>query len=196
MSEQEKFLLLVKKLHPKYFQELRSDRYFKHRTQDFDSLKKAIIEKSQEDWVERNLINQKKQLLQPLSEVPPRVSTSPPQGPSTNVPKSDPKQMSKPFGKGKGQGKGQNRSSNMPPKPKGEPEPPRFSVSLTCKFCQRKGHYEDQCWRKKRAEIQARKKGPKPTSPKPEFSKPIEESSSKKRKADAISILQGKQKTY
>ena len=49
MSEQDDFLLLVKKLHPKSFQDLRADRYYKHRTQDFASLKNAIMEKAQED---------------------------------------------------------------------------------------------------------------------------------------------------
>lgn len=102
MSEQDKFLLLVKKLHPKFFQELRSDRYFKHRTQDFESLKRAILEKSQEDWVERNLVSQKKQLLQPMGEVTNRTST-----PAGHVPPIAPKPETKSGGKSFGKGKGQ-----------------------------------------------------------------------------------------
>ena len=43
LSEQEKFLMLVKKLHPKSFAELRADRYYKQRTQEVSHLKAAII---------------------------------------------------------------------------------------------------------------------------------------------------------
>jgi hypothetical protein len=59
MSDQEKFLVLVKKLHPKTFGELRGDRHYKHRTEDYGSLKEAILEKVKEDWLERHLFQQK-----------------------------------------------------------------------------------------------------------------------------------------
>ena len=65
MSDQENFLLLLKKLHPSTFQELRADRHYKHRTQDFLQLKQALIEKVNEDWLERQLFSQKRQFLQP-----------------------------------------------------------------------------------------------------------------------------------
>jgi hypothetical protein len=45
MSDQEKFIMLIKKLHPKTFSELRSDRYYKHRSEDYKSLKTALLEK-------------------------------------------------------------------------------------------------------------------------------------------------------
>ena len=60
ISDQDKFLALTKKLHPKFFQELRADRFYKHRTNDYKSLKEIILEKSQEDWNERQLFAQKK----------------------------------------------------------------------------------------------------------------------------------------
>ena len=64
LSDQEKFIMLIKKLHPKTFGELRSDRYYKHRTESYTSLKEALLEKSKEDWMKRQLFAQKKQVLQ------------------------------------------------------------------------------------------------------------------------------------
>ena len=43
MSDQDKFLCLCKKLHPKTFQELRGDRHYKHRTENYANLKLALI---------------------------------------------------------------------------------------------------------------------------------------------------------
>jgi len=63
MSDQEKYIVLIKKLHPKTFGELRSDRYYKHRTENFEALKDALLEKSKEGWMERQLFVQKKQVL-------------------------------------------------------------------------------------------------------------------------------------
>ena len=60
ISDQDKFLAITKKLHPKFFQELRADRFYKHRTNDYKSLKEVILEKSQEDWNERQLFAQQK----------------------------------------------------------------------------------------------------------------------------------------
>ena len=51
MSDQEKFLVLLKKLHPKSLSDLRSDRFYKHRTEDFQSMKSVLIDKANEDWL-------------------------------------------------------------------------------------------------------------------------------------------------
>ena len=41
MSAQEKLLLLTRKIHPKLFTEMRSDRFYRSRTEDFDNLREA-----------------------------------------------------------------------------------------------------------------------------------------------------------
>ena len=68
LGDQEKLLLLAKKIHPKTFQELRLDRFYKRRTESFQELKSALLEKSQEDWIERQLFHQKKQSLTVLND--------------------------------------------------------------------------------------------------------------------------------
>ena len=68
LGRQEKFILLTKKVHPKMFSEMRLDRYYKRRTETFEDLKEALIEKSKEDWLERHLYQQKKQSLQTFSD--------------------------------------------------------------------------------------------------------------------------------
>ena len=55
MSDQEKYILLSKKLHPKTFAEMRADRHFKRRNETFEDLKTALLEKAEEDWLEKNL---------------------------------------------------------------------------------------------------------------------------------------------
>ena len=60
LSDQENFILLVRTMHPKTFGELRGDRYYKHRSEDYASLKEALLEKAKEDWLERHLFAQKK----------------------------------------------------------------------------------------------------------------------------------------
>lgn len=89
MSDQEKFLVLMKKVHPKTFSDLRQDRYYKHRTEDYPSLKTALIEKSKEDWLEKHLLAQKKQSLQPLVET--QTGQTPQGGSQVNPPPRDPK---------------------------------------------------------------------------------------------------------
>jgi hypothetical protein len=54
MSDQEKFILLTRKLHPKTFAEMRADRFFKRRTETFEDMKEALMEKAEEDWQEKH----------------------------------------------------------------------------------------------------------------------------------------------
>ena len=191
MSDQEKFLILMEKVHPKTFSDLRQDRYYKHRTQDYASLKLALIEKANEDWLERHLLQQKKQSLQPLTETEPAsVNASAPKNNTSvqtgqNGPPSkrikggggkgytpspaaqrDDEGRGRGKGKGKGQGKGKGKGSsasrptrNFPPEVQ---EAPKFSATIFCKWCKKKGHYEDFCWAKEKWQKNEKSKGTPP----------------------------------
>ena len=160
LGEQEKFLLLSRKVHPRTFQELRLDRYYKRRTENYDELKACLLEKSQEDWLERHL--QKKVSLQTLQEVP---QVAPAQEESSQVSSSQGHGRGKGKGKGKGKGgfggKGGKGGFGEKGKGKGKGFPsdqpsPHFSVTVFCKYCGKKGHYQDQCWTKQKAERKAK----------------------------------------
>ena len=60
MSDQEKFILLTKKIHPRTYTEMRSDRFLKRRTETYSDLKSALLEKVEEDWQERHLVQLRK----------------------------------------------------------------------------------------------------------------------------------------
>ena len=147
------------KVTPYNFSELRSDRYYKHRTNDYNSLKNAIIEKAQEDWLEKQLFNQKKHILQPLTDVSTEKSAKPPEKEKSvkeNFPSGHPQTFSGEKGKGKGKGKGAT------PKPRNvrpivETQPPRFAATIYCKWCKKKGHYEEKCWSKEKWEKSQKK---------------------------------------
>ena len=114
LSDQENFILLVRTMHPKTFGELRGDRYYKHpasnRTEDYASLKEALLQEAKENWLERHHFAQKKQVLQTLDAQPSNAM---------QVDQEQPLQTSKPEnGKGKGKGNGKG-------KPKGESQPSR-----------------------------------------------------------------------
>ena len=64
LGAQEKYLLLSRKVHHRTFTELRLDRFYKHRTECYEDLKTSLLEKSQEDWLEKHL--QKKVALNTL----------------------------------------------------------------------------------------------------------------------------------
>ena len=132
MSDQDKLLILVKKINSKTWSELRSDRYYKQRTSTFLELKDALLEKSQEDWLERNLAQQKKQTLNPLDQ-----------------PKSQPFHQHPKSGKGKGKGKGQGKGKGKGGG-KRDPVDSRFSATIQCSFCGKVGHYIDTCWKKQK----------------------------------------------
>ena len=105
MSDQEKFILLSRKLHPKTFAEMRSDRHFKRRTESFEDLKSALLEKAEEDWLERNLLQLKRENVHTLQD----GQSQPAQKTQTQTPK--------PFGKGRGKGgKGKGQGGGNPQK--------------------------------------------------------------------------------
>ena len=125
MSDQEKFILLTKKIHPKTYAEMRADRFFKRRTETFTDLKNALLEKVEEDWQERHLVQLKKETIHALQNDDSAVRS---------------------HGRGKGKGKGAG-----PPKGKGfnksvQNDPPNFQASITCKHCGKRGHYDTKCW--------------------------------------------------
>ena len=68
LGDQERYLYLSRKIHPKFFAELRADRHYKRRTETYADLKVAVLEKSQEDWFERQL--ERKAQLNTLQETP------------------------------------------------------------------------------------------------------------------------------
>ena len=51
---------------------------------------------------------------------------------------------------GRGKGKGKGGPSKKPQKDQRTPS--HFTVTLECKYCGRKGHYEDECWTKEKDE--------------------------------------------
>ncbi len=205
MSDQDKFLFLVKKLHPKTFGELRQDRFYKHRTEDYQSLKEALLEKSKEDWLEKHLFNQKKQIFQPLVQ---KSDEHNPPGNSSNT-RSKP---NGPHGKGKGNGKGEKGKGKMSGAPNNSQseQKPKFSATIFCKYCGKKGHYEDSCWSKQKSERAQKKKntqnragqttmdsflGRPPLDHEPHIVQE-EDTRGKKRKADVLHVLQGYAKVY
>jgi hypothetical protein len=174
LGDQERYLMFSRKLHPKTFSELRADRHYRRRTETFDDLKLAVLEKSQEDWLEKAL--QKKVTLHTLQESPLSMTQSPAHADTEIAPPAH-KPEGGPFrGKGKGKGRGSHGKGgvssgfssvkggfgpkgssgkgfgNAKGQGKGASEPPHFQVTVFCKFCNRKGHYEDQCWSKAKVE--------------------------------------------
>ena len=117
LGDQEKFILLTKKTHPKMFMELRSDRLYKSRCETYDGLKVCLLEKSQEDCLERHL--QKKvfseKSLHVLQESPQDTEMTPATPSQTPAPKPQ-------FGgKGKISGKGSSGKGGFVPNGKGSP---------------------------------------------------------------------------
>ena len=177
LSDQEKFILLIKKLHPNTFGELRGDRYYKHRTETYQALKEALLEKTKEDWLERQLFAQKKQVLQTLDAQPNAMQVDTDQ----HIFQRPLPENGKGKGKGKGKGakgKGKGRADFQSSRPglhgnlkdpnwqsfNAQAIAPRFSATIYCKFCRKKGHYEDACWSKAKYE---KKRGTKKLETKP-----------------------------
>ena len=142
MSDQKKFILLTRKLHPKTFAEMRADRFFKRRTEAFEDRKEALMEKAEEDWQEKHLVQLKKEkdTLHTIKDNPiPNFGKG--KGLSREKRLQDQSsQSSQGKGKGKGKGKGTSKSLTW--------EEPRFKASISCKFCGKRGHYEQKCWNK------------------------------------------------
>ena len=55
--------MLSRKIHTKTFMEMRADRYYKRRVENYDELKLALMEKVEEDWFERHVFSTKERKL-------------------------------------------------------------------------------------------------------------------------------------
>ena len=136
MSDQEKFITLSRKIHPKTYSEMREDRLYKGRTETFADLKSASFEKAEEDWLERNIMQLKRENVHTLGD----PDSSSPTNPGALFGKGK-GGKGKPFGSGKGKG-----GRGKPPRDPNTPLPgPHFGVTLYCKHCSKKGHYDTNC---------------------------------------------------
>ena len=150
MSDQEKLLTLISKLHPQTFKEIRQDRSDRRQCDNYNSLKTLLREKAREDFFERYLFQQQrdpkmKEKLNVASVVDERSVAEPNSG----------FQNSETRGRGKGKGKGQGKGKGEG-KGKGRWQDPSFKAKIQCKFCQKIGHYESDCWTKQKVERQAK----------------------------------------
>ena len=205
LSDQERFLCLSRKLHPRLWQELRQDRYYKRRTESYNELKACLLEKSQEDWLERHLLGPKKAALHTLStQESPQTKTDA----DTEMLSAQASFPGPPVSQGKGRGKGRGKGGfsggrvtsqsskgsfggkGAPGKGKGRgkgssPGPPHFQATVWCKFCGKKGHYVDDCWTKKKKE-KAQVESPQGPLPHVES-----QQNDKKRKLEAVRFMRG-----
>ena len=65
ISDQEKLIFLINKMNEKTFKEMRNERVFRSRTEDYEELKVALQEKSTEEWADKHMSSTKgsRQLL-------------------------------------------------------------------------------------------------------------------------------------
>ena len=132
ISSQDLLLLLIKQIDARTFKELMSDRFYRNQTEDFLELKKALLNKSAEDWCDKHLSLGKG--LFALDEMD--VDRQP------NSVKSG-----KDSGRGKGKGKPKPHPKLVRQTETGQKEVhQKFSATVFCKYCQKKGHYEADCW--------------------------------------------------
>ena len=112
ISEQEKFLLLLRKINPKTFMESRSNRFWRTQTEEYEPLKKALQEKVKEDWADKHLNLSKDKKLFAIDDQPKR--------------KRDEGNFAPARGNGKGKGKGKGNQQRVrevidPSDPEGPP---------------------------------------------------------------------------
>ena len=154
LSEEEKLLLLVTKVHPVSWKEIRSERNWRARCDRYSDLKELLREKARDDMVEKFLYSQisakrdtnKAFVLEPNPNTNSTSSTAPEQNQNRSAGKG---------GKGKGKGKGSNNHSSNFSKPWTKPAgitPATFKAKVQCKFCNKVGHYESECWTKEKQE--------------------------------------------
>ena len=140
MSEQEKLILLLKKIEPRMLKEMRADRVFRDASEDYDQLKSALVVKSSEDWTDKHLQLNRGKALMALDDQMEVDATQ-------NVGKGRGK------GKGKGQGKGKSQGKGNSPNPRyvrnnenNEKEfNQKFSANLNSLCCQKRGHFKADC---------------------------------------------------
>ena len=171
MSSQDMFLVLLKKIHPKTFSEMRADRYFRGKTEEYLSLKATLSEKVKEDWSDKHLVQGKK--IFALEEAPKRPREDQPNSMGKGKGKGEGKGKGK--GQGKGKGKGGKGLQDFHSDPRGFQN--KFGATIICKFCTKKGHYETNCWVKYPEKKPRKPKTPHGGEAKPPTNGPIANSS-------------------
>ena len=147
MTDQDKLLHLINKLHPKTFQELRASPVWRPHTDTYSGIKQALTEKVKEDWVDKRLVVTQKNLLAQTEQM--QVDSA--QTPQSTSYQHQSRSLGKGKGKGKGQGKGGPRgrtpSARTPSRSRSKSQN-RFSATIICKWCGKTGHYDDRCFSK------------------------------------------------
>ena len=198
MTDQDKFLHLINKLHPKTFQELRESPVWRPRTDTYPGIKQALTEKVKEYWVDIRLVVTQKNLLAQTEQMQVESAQTPQ---STNY-QHQPRSLGKRKGKGKGQRKRVPRkrtpSARTPSRSRSK-SPNRFSATIICKWCGKSLHYGDRCFSK-----YPHLRPPRSSKPPPKFSRyrpenvqtnpqvtfeADQEFNSKKRKINLLSTL-------
>lgn len=204
LSDEEKVLTLVGKLHPQMWKEIRSERKFRPRCETFASLKELLREKTTDDANERYMFSQ--MMSKPTTSK--AFVLDQPASTATSSTAQEPAQ-----GKGQGKGRSHNRGSQSAPhnaqfsqkgKGKGgkgsqsERPPNKFMARITCKYCGKPNHCEDECWtkekveRKQRAEAKKNQQGRMPQAERSQTTqnaKITDDSNQKKRKIAEINFL-------
>ena len=217
ISEQEKFLVLLRKIHPKFFVKFGPTGTTNQGQTTTKVCEKFCLKNPKRNGLRKTLSTKKKALLHPLNEATPMITDAKQKYPETfqKVPTRQYEPIKPSEGRGKGKGKG--GPSKKPQKDQRTPS--HFTVTLECKYCGRKGHYEDECWTKEKDERKRQQSSgksgrpsgdhpgrtPRRTPSKPptnsqnpaqNFPMPQNTEGNKKRKADAIQMFNGPQKTY
>ena len=113
--------------------EMRADRVFRDATEEYSQLKSALLSKSTEDWSDKHLqLSNKGKSILAIED---------------KMEEDSPNHTGK--GQGKGKGKG-NPHSNVSRKGENSEKEwnQKITANITCKFCNKRGHYEANCWSK------------------------------------------------
>jgi hypothetical protein len=198
LGVQEKTLLLISKIPPVVFKEMRSDRFLRPLTESFDSLCQLLRAKAQDEVLEKHVYEQQRSFASKprteklhygesaeamlLNEVPcAHPSFSSDTSVSSQAPQPCPSYKGKGRGKGKGEGRGR-RGKGRPEKP--ETPELQFKAMVVCKYCNKTGHYESRCFSKAKVERAERRKKTQEEKMKQE-----PQASNKKRKTEQISFI-------
>ena len=147
MSDEDKLLILIRKIIPKTFAELRQNQIYRSRSDSYLGFREVLTEKVREDWVDCGMFSSISPHLAVLSSENETSQPLPPpfyQAQPVSNRSSRGKGKGKGFTPGKGKGKGKvqrSRSSSKDPSN-------RFSATITCHFCGKEGHYANKCWNK------------------------------------------------
>jgi hypothetical protein len=112
LSQQEKLLLLMQKLHPELWRQLRERREWRPRTETYTDLKELLREKAKDDFIEKQLFHRSNpNTNNPKKVLPMEESTS--SSTAMNLSHQEEGRKGSRGGKG-GQGKGKSRAKASP----------------------------------------------------------------------------------